>query len=86
MKGKKLTRADGGKVTEAGGNPEVFADLKRKKGGRVEKEDGAFKGGKAKMRLDRPGRKAGGRVGADKNPLASSHATASPDAEPKSND
>lgn len=28
-------------------------------------------GGKARMRLDRPGRKLGGRVGADRSPLAS---------------
>lgn len=30
-----------------------------------------FQGGKARMRLDRPGRRFGGRVGADRSPLSS---------------
>lgn len=43
---------------------------KRKHGGRL-KEEHRVEGKMAKMRLDRPGRKAGGRVGADKSPLSS---------------
>lgn len=86
MKGRKSNkRADGGKVEEAGGNPSVFADLKaRKRGGRVkdEKKDEGKMAGKppgelSRHRLDRPGRKRGGRVGADTNPLSSAHNTTS---------
>ena len=56
-------------VAYAGGNSNVVKEAKaRKKGGRVEK---TVKGKKAKMRLDRPGRKAGGRCGSDKAPLSS---------------
>lgn len=89
MKGRKShKRADGGKVEEAGGNPSVFADLKRKRGGRVKgrekeegKEAGRPPGELSRHRLDRPGRKRGGRVGADTNPLSSAHNTTSPSAE-----
>ena len=71
-------RASGGKVDEAGGNPRVFEDIKRKRGGRVAirdafKDGGSVTSGKAKFRLDRPGRKQGGRVGADKSPLTGAH-------------
>lgn len=46
--------------------PETFADKA------AEKEDmPPVMGGKARMRLDRPGRKRGGRVGADMSPMAS---------------
>lgn len=75
MKSRK-GRASGGKVDEAGGNPAVFDDLKRKKGGRVEKKEkdgGEMKGGKARFRMDRPGRKQGGRVGANTSPLSTAH-------------
>lgn len=46
--------------------------VKRKKGGAV-KTIGLMTGGAVKPRLDRPGRKRGGRVGADKMPLSSAH-------------
>ena len=45
----------------------------KKRGGRVKKkmrEGGKVEGKKTKMRLDRPGRKSGGRVGADSGPLS----------------
>ena len=35
-------------------------------------------GGAVKPRLDRPGRKTGGRVGADRAPLSSAHGVSSP--------
>ena len=42
----------------------------KKKGGRVKHH---MAGAKAKHRLDKPGRKRGGRVGADHAPLSSAH-------------
>ncbi len=54
----------------AGGSSNVVKEArKRKRGGKV-KEVGHVEGKKSKMRLDRPGRKTGGRVGADKSPLS----------------
>lgn len=77
MKGKK--RASGGVVDKDESPKEVYAGAgsnvvkeadERKAGGRVKKEGGKVDGKKAKMRLDRPGRKMGGRVGADRSPLS----------------
>ena len=57
------------------GNPKVFAEAaKRKKGGKVV---GCAGGPMAKMRMDRPKRASGGRVGSDKAPLSSAHRTTS---------
>lgn len=56
-------RATGGKVT------------KRKTGGKVL---GLMTGGGVRPRLDRPGRKSGGAVGANRSPLSTAHNTASP--------
>lgn len=78
MKGRKY-RAAGGAVKEdcpeeiyAGAGSNVVKEAKeRKRGGRVKKEVGKVDGKLSKMRLDRPGRKMGGRVGADKSPLSS---------------
>lgn len=51
------------------GNPEVFKEANaKKKGGRVKCE-----GGKSPMRMDKPRRASGGRVGSDKNPFSSAH-------------
>lgn len=53
-----------------GGSKVAQAAIKRKRGGAVNAEtkpDGMF----AKKRFDRPGRKTGGRVGADTAPLSS---------------
>lgn len=59
-----------------GGGSNVIKEAKaRKHGGRAEK---MIKGKKAKMRLDRPGRKHGGRVGADKSPLSSAANASAP--------
>lgn len=80
MKGKKGKGEAGGRQPndgagkEAGGNPYVFAEEKeRKRGGKVKKHLGGMHGAKAKHRLDKPGRKMGGRVGADRSPLSSAH-------------
>lgn len=54
------------------GNPKVVASAK----GRSEFRDGGVVAGKkTAMRLDRPGRKMGGRVGADCAPLSSAATT-----------
>ena len=50
---------------------------KRAKGGKV---IGLMTGGKVRPRLDRPGRKAGGGVGANSSPLSTAHNTTSQDA------
>lgn len=65
-------KASGGAIAEAGGNPHVLADAKaKKKGGAV--KNLAMHGAKARHRLDRRGRKAGGRVGANLSPLSTAH-------------
>lgn len=53
------------------------AALKRKRGGSV-KHVGGPEGKASKMRLDRPGRKTGGRVGADTAPLSSAARVSKP--------
>ena len=63
-RGGKVVRKDGGKVA-------------RKAGGKIE-PIGLMTGGAVRPRLDRPGRKVGGRVGADRAPLSSAHGTTSP--------
>lgn len=51
---------------------------KRATGGKVAgKVVGLMTGGAVRPRLDRPGRKMGGRVGADRNPLSSAHSSSS---------
>ena len=78
----RKAKASGGPV-KAGGNPEVFKEAEEKKRGG--KALGKMHGGMSRHRLDRPGRKTGGRVGADRSPLSSAHGTGSAPAEPKSN-
>lgn len=91
MKGKKKA---GGGAMKVSGNPNVFKEAdERKKGGRAKRASGGkvegkviglMTGGAVKPRLDRPGRKLGGRVGADKAPLSSANATTSAESTPKS--
>jgi hypothetical protein len=80
----KKGRDDGGRVgLKAAGNPDVFKEAEgkesyanggeRKRGGKVKKHVGAPEGKKARHRHDRPGRKMGGRVGADRAPLSTAH-------------
>lgn len=73
-------RKEGGKVEPevheeayAGGGSNVEKEAMEKKGGgRVKrKKGGHVEGEMAKHRLDRPGRKRGGRAGADMAPLTS---------------
>lgn len=74
----RARHAKGGSVkpVKAGGNPEVFAEAaSRKKGGKVIGKDA---GDKAKRHMGKPGRKAGGRVGANTSPLSTAHNTSSP--------
>jgi len=77
---KKAHKAVGG-IAQAGGNPEVFKEAEEKKKGG--KAMGKMHGAMSRHRLDRPGRKMGGRVGADRSPLSSANKTSSPPAEPK---
>lgn len=83
---KKHHRDDGGRVgMRVSGNPDVFEEAdERKRGGKVHKKKhvGEPEGKIAKHRMDRlhrPGRKMGGRVGADKHPLSSAHSSGKAD-------
>lgn len=87
-------RKSGGKVGKTmvvAGNPNVLKEAsERKKGGRAKRATGGkvvglMTGGAVRPRLDRPGRKSGGRVGADKSPLSSAHGTTSAPATPGNN-
>jgi hypothetical protein len=83
--GGAAKRASGGRTElKAAGNPDVFKEAEgeesysRKRGGRARKSGGKvverMTGGAVRPRLDRPGRKRGGRVGSDMSPLTSAHA------------
>ena len=69
---------------EAEGKEPYAKGDERKHGGRMHKKHkratggkvvalGLMTGGAVRPRLDRPGRKSGGRVGADRSPLSSAH-------------
>ncbi len=60
------------------------AKHKRAAGGKVTAL-GLMTGGAVRPRLDRPGRKSGGRVGADRSPLSSAHSSGASESLPKSN-
>ena len=77
----KAKKASGG-IAVASGNPEVLKEAEEKKKGG--KAMGKMHGPMSRHRLDKPGRKTGGRVGADKSPLSTANRSASPDASPKS--
>lgn len=89
MAGKKC-KAKGGrmKAQVVSGNKNVLSEAeegttgdvdkvkkKRKTGGKV---IGLMTGGGVRPRLDRPGRKSGGGVGANRSPLSTAHNTTSP--------
>ncbi len=85
----KMSKKATGGIATAGGNPYVLKDAEdtsdggtsdKKRGGKV----GKMHGGKSRLRLDKPGRKSGGRVGADSSPLSSANRTASAETSPKS--
>lgn len=83
-------RADGGSVLDANPSPSsVYAGKgskvveeadQKKKGGAVcaKKDGGKVEGGVSRLRLDRPGRKMGGRVGCDGAPMSSASRTTNP--------
>ena len=73
MMGKEK-RATGGRVQDAGGNPDVMKEAKAPSAKVAYKDGGMIDGGKSRMRLDRPGRKTGGRVFSD--PLSASSSKA----------
>jgi hypothetical protein len=91
MAGKKC-KAKGGPMLVSG-NPRVVGEAKektvgdkdtvsdnkkkRKTGGKV---IGLMTGGGVRPRLDRPGRKSGGGVGANRSPLSTAHSATSQDA------
>ena len=85
---KKHHKGVGGKIDGAdvaAGNEEVFKEAegkRRKRGGTVVAHRMA--GGPVKHRLDRPGRKRGGRVGADTSPLTSAHHSTKEQSAPRS--
>ena len=83
-----VQRAKGGgtKPQLVSGNPEVVKEAEEnktgdedmKKGGKVKRKKGGkviglMTGGPVRPRLDRPGRKAGGGVGANTSPLSTAH-------------
>ncbi len=62
MMSEKMKRASGGRVEDAGGNKDVMDEAKRGSAKVAYKDGGCVDGAKSRMRLDRPGRKTGGRV------------------------
>lgn len=88
-----VARASGGKTQVVSGNKNVIAEaeedktgdtdsVSRKKGGAAKRKKGGkvvglMTGGGVRPRLDRPGRKSGGGVGANSSPLSTAHNTAS---------
>lgn len=76
-------------LKEAEGKEDYAKGDERKRGGKVKhkraaggKVIGLMTGGGVKPRLDRPGRKRGGAVGADRSPLSSAHMHAKPGTAP----
>lgn len=86
-------KASGGRTDMwVSGNPDVKEEAYEKKhGGRAKRATGGkviglMTGGAVRPRLDRPGRKMGGRVGADKAPLSSAHSSSASEKTPDPND
>jgi len=73
------------------GNPDVFAEAEdKKKGGKIKRATGGkviglMTGGGVKPRMDRPGRKRGGGVGANTSPLSTAHGTVAAEKTPSPN-
>jgi hypothetical protein len=78
----------------ASGNPDVLKEARgeepyegkekgAKRGGRQHHKHHRMTGGAVRPRLDRPGRKRGGRVGSDTSPLTSAHHTSASETEPR---
>ena len=88
MANRHVQRKKGGRIgIVAAGNKDVIEEAKddkdgdetgneRKRGGKVKKakkEKHEVEGKETKKRLDRPGRKSGGAVGANRSPLSTAH-------------
>lgn len=77
MANRHKHREDGGKVDSYTATPNKVEEEaeERKKGGKVHRKKGGamhhMEGKEAMHRMDRPGRKRGGSVGADMHPLSS---------------
>ena len=77
---------------EAEGKEPYSKGDEKKHGGKVKKHHratggkvlGLMTGGGVRPRMDKPGRKRGGAVGADRTPLSSAHHTSSAESMPKS--
>jgi hypothetical protein len=70
-----MGRKTGGRVpADAGGNQDVMSEAKSGSAKVAFRDGGCVEGGKSRMRLDRPGRKTGGRVFS--NPLSASSSMA----------
>lgn len=76
-------------LKEAEGKEDYAKGDEKKHGGKVKHKSksggkviGLMTGGGVKPRLDRPGRKRGGAVGADRSPLSSAHMHAKPGTAP----
>lgn len=89
-------KASGGRTHEVvSGNPDVLKEAhgkepydkgdERKRGGKVGKHV-HMDGKHGKHRMDRPGRKRGGAVGADRSPLSTAHRSASAEGCPSPKD
>lgn len=90
-------KASGGRTEmKVSGNPDVFKEAEdKKKGGKVKRATGGgvgvgkvvglMTGGAVKPRMDRPGRKSGGRVGANLSPLSTAHGTVAAEKTPGNN-
>lgn len=74
-----VQRKSGGRIgMKVSGNPDVFKEAEEKKKGGAVKKSMHMDGHKSKHRMDRPGRKSGGRVGANKAPLSTAHTVTTP--------
>lgn len=67
MKARKGNKTS---YAENTGSAKIEKEAAERNGGRV-KDEAKVEGKMSKMRLDRPGRKTGGRVGADTGPMSS---------------
>ena len=77
-----MVAAGNPEVLREANDDEDGAETGHKKGGKVKKKEkratggkvlGLMTGGGVKARLDRPGRKSGGAVGANRSPLSTAH-------------
>lgn len=85
-------KASGGRTEmKVSGNPDVFKEAEdKKRGGKACRASGGkviglMTGGGVKARMDRPGRKSGGRVGANNAPLSTAHGTVAAEKTPSPN-